>query len=238
MQGAIGDPRHVNSPEEARLIGEARSGNTAAFEELVRRHDSDVLRLALRMVRSEEEARDIYQETFLKAYRSIRGFRGECSFRTWLFRIVTNLCRDQTRRRAARRDEPLPVPGGDRGDDWTVAAARLLVDRRPGSDPEKVLEASEVRRRVGEAIRGLPERERLVFELRHDQDLRLAVVAEILETSEETVRNCLYRAHQRLRAALSDLRGVATGATSGRAAPAAAREIRGTGRRERVNGVE
>ena len=171
--------------DEGALIGEARRGSAAAFEELARRYDAGVLRLALRMVQSEEEARDIYQETFLKAYRSIREFRGECSFRTWLFRIVANLCRDQARRRAARRDEPLPVPVGDRGDDWTVEAARLLVDRRPGSDPEKVLEASEVRSRVGEAVRSLPERERLVFELRHDQDLRLTVVEAPLPRSHD-----------------------------------------------------
>ena len=228
----------MTSQDESSLIGEAQRGSAAAFEELVRLYDSSVLRLALRMVRSEEEARDIYQEAFLKAYRSIRDFRGECGFRTWLFRIVTNLCLDRARRQAGRRAEPLAVPGDERGDDWTVEAARLLVDRRPGSDPHKVLEAGEVRRRVGDALRGLPERERLVFELRHDQELRLSAVAEILGTSEDTVRNCLYRAHQRLRAELSDLRGNAPGGAPGRAAPAAARAVRARGTPEPVNGVE
>src|SRR6266852_5804104 len=76
-------------------------GSAAAFEELVRRYDSDVLRLALRSVRSEEEARDIYQEAFLRTFRTLGGFRGECSFRTWLYRIVTNLCLDHARRHRA-----------------------------------------------------------------------------------------------------------------------------------------
>ena len=214
--------------DEDGLIGEAQRGSAAAFEELVRLHDAGVLRLALRMARSEEEARDIYQEAFLKAYRSIREFRGECSFRTWLFRIVTNLCLDRTRRRAVRREDALAPRGGERGEDWTVEAARLLVDRRPGSDPERVLEAGEVRRRIDEALRSLPERERVVFELRHDHGLRLAAVAEVLETSEETARNCLYRAHQRLRAALTDLRWGAT----------PERRVRAAGRPESVNGVK
>ena len=239
VQGAIGDPRHVKPAHEARLIGEAQAGSAEAFEALVRLYDADVLRLALRIVRSEDGARDIYQETFLKAFRSLAGFRGECAFRTWLYRIATNLCLDHVRRQAhGQRGAPRPVPAGEAGDDWTVEAARLLVDRRPESDPERVLQADEVRRRVAEALRDLPERERLVFELRHDQDLRLAAVAEILETSEETARNCLYRAHQRLRAALCDLRGTAGVFAPGRAASRGGRKVRIAGQGKPLNGVE
>jgi RNA polymerase sigma-70 factor, ECF subfamily len=229
--------RIVPPQDERDLIAEAQRGSAAAFEDLVRLHDAVVLRLALRMTRSEEEARDIYQEGFLKAYRSIGEFKGECAFRTWLLRIVTNLCLDLARRRAGRREEPLQAAGGGRGDDWTVEAARLLVDRRPGSDPQRALEAGEVRRRVGEALRALSERERLVFELRHDHGLRLATVAEILETSEDTARNCLYRAHQRLRSALSDLRWAGRNAR-GDGSTADGRTFRAGGKTETVNGVK
>jgi RNA polymerase sigma-70 factor (ECF subfamily) len=238
MRASHGVSRIVPPQDESELIAEAQRGSAAAFEGLVRLYDSGVLRLALRMVRSEEEARDVYQETFLKAYRSIRGFRGDASFRTWLFRIVTNVCLDRARRQAGRREESLPDRGGERGDEWTVEAARLLVDRRPGSDPERVLEAGEVRLRVAEAVRRLPERERLVFVLRHEEGIRLAAVAEILDTSEETVRNCLYRAHQRLRATLSDLRWAAGGPARGGTAPAGERKMRAAGRTEPLNGVE
>ncbi len=238
MQGASGEPGNVNPPDEARLIGEAQRGSAVAFEDLVRRYDSGVLRLALRIVRSEEEAREIYQEAFLRTFSTIGEFRGECSFGTWLYRIVTNLCLDHARRhRAGRRNAPLLPLDGERGDRWTVEAARLLVDRRPGSDPERVLESGEVRRRVGEALALLPERERLVFELRHDQGLRLAAIAEILETSDQTIRNCLYRAHQRLRVALADLGDVTARQTSG-GASAGERKARLAGRPEPVNGVE
>ena len=78
-----------------------REGSPAAFDELVHRYDRLVLRLALGIVKSEEDARDIYQETFLKAWKGIRRFRNECSFGTWIFRIATNLCLDHARRRGA-----------------------------------------------------------------------------------------------------------------------------------------
>jgi len=225
----------VPSSDESALINEARNGSAAAFEELVRRHDRSVLRLALSIVRSQEDARDVYQDAFLKAFRSIGEFRGECAFSTWLYRIVTRLCLDRARRDGARPRLPDGREPGHPESAGPDAAARL-PETRPGGDPERMLAAAETRRRIAEALRMLSDRERLVFELRHDQGMRLAAVAEILETTEETVRNCLYRAHQRLREALGDLRG-ASGAR-GRAGPRAVRGMRLPGDSEPVNGVE
>ena len=199
--------------DEDALIEKAREGSTAAFDELVRRYDKPVLRLALGIVRSEEDAHDIYQETFLRAWKGIRGFRHECSFGTWIFRIATNLCMDHARRRGPMREEPLEdlgTAGGWRGE--RVEAGRL-VDRSVEGNPVKAVEAEELRRMIGTALAALPPRERLVFGLRHGEGLRLGAIALILETSEETARNCLYRAHQRLRTALGDMRGGA-GATA------------------------
>src|SRR5436309_3135064 len=133
MQGASGEPGNVNPPDEARLIGEAQRGSAVAFEELVRRYDSGVLRLALRIVRSEEEAREIYQEAFLRTFRTIGEFRGECSFGTWLYRIVTNLCRDRARRhgpsdlrRGLRRRKKGPTGGPTRTRKW---GGMMLCDK-------------------------------------------------------------------------------------------------------------
>lgn len=199
------------SSDEDALIEKAREGSTAAFDELVRRYDRPVLRLALGIVRSDEDAHDIYQETFLRAWKAIRGFRHECSFGTWIFRIATNLCLDHARR-GPLRDEPLDAgtAGGWRGE---RGEAGRLVDRSVEANPVKAVEAEELRRMIGTALAALPPRERLVFGLRHGEGLRLGAIAAILETSEETARNCLYRAHQRLRAALGDVRGGA-GATA------------------------
>src|SRR3981189_2051499 len=88
--------------DERCLVAEAQAGSRAAFEELVRRYDRDVLRLALNLMKRPEDARDVYQEAFLKVYRNLHRFRFECSFYTWLYRIVTNVCLDHLRRRQAR----------------------------------------------------------------------------------------------------------------------------------------
>src|SRR5260370_38429394 len=79
---------------ERALVAEAQAGSRAAFEQLVRRYDRDVLRLALNLMKRPEDARDVYQEAFLKVYRNLHRFRFECSFYTWLYRIRTNVCLD------------------------------------------------------------------------------------------------------------------------------------------------
>src|SRR5258705_9459247 len=94
--------------DERSLVIEAQAGNRAAFEELVRRFDRDVLRLALNLMKRPEDARDVYQEAFLKVYRNLHRFRFECSFYTWLYRIVTNVCLDHLRRRQARPEDQSP----------------------------------------------------------------------------------------------------------------------------------
>src|SRR3974377_62375 len=98
---------------DAELIREAQRGNQAAFEELVRQYDGPVLRLAYHMTRSEQDAQDIYQEAFLKAYRNIGNFRFECSFYTWIYRIVTNLCLDHLRKRQVRKEDSGVVTDSD-----------------------------------------------------------------------------------------------------------------------------
>jgi RNA polymerase sigma-70 factor (ECF subfamily) len=212
--------RHsVPSTDETKLIGEAQHGDTAAFEELVRHYDGRVLRLALRMVRSEEEARDVYQEVFLRVFRSLGRFRHECRFETWLFRIVTNVCLDHLRRITARGE--LPSVRGPGGDSEAQAGARV-VDERPEHDPERLLARDELRRRIMAALAGLPPRERLVFELRHYEGLRLRQIGDLLETSEDTVKNCLFRAHRKMRLVLQDLGEGGGRALTARAGPAQA----------------
>ena len=105
---------------EMDLIREAQAGSRSAFDALVRQYEHQVLRLALHLTGSEHDAEDIYQEAFLKAYRYIGNFRFECSFYTWIYRIVTNLCLDQLRRRKTRREDHAVVVdrAGDEIDCW------------------------------------------------------------------------------------------------------------------------
>ena len=98
-------PVNVAAPvrvDDSALIREAQQGNTAAFEELVRQYDRAVLRLAVHLTGSQEDGQDIYQEAFLRAYINLARFRFECSFYTWIYRIVTNLCLDHLRKKRSR----------------------------------------------------------------------------------------------------------------------------------------
>jgi len=188
---------------DAELIREAQRGNQAAFEELVRQYDGPVLRLAYHMTRSEQDAQDIYQEAFLKAYRNIGNFRFECSFYTWIYRIVTNLCLDHLRKRQVRKEDSGVVTDAD-GE--TFDMLDQVADVRPGASPEKDLMRRELGGRIAKALGKLTPRERMVFEMKHYQGLKLRTIGEILNTTEETAKNTLFRGTQKLRAALKGAR--------------------------------
>src|SRR5271165_1790357 len=121
--------------EEHSLVRKAQAGDRLAFEELVRRYDREVLRLALNLVHTPEDARDIYQESFLRVYRNLHRFRFECSFYTWLYRITTNVALDHLRRRASHREDQAPVLPDSEG------STHDFFDRQPetsaASNPEK-----------------------------------------------------------------------------------------------------
>src|SRR5256712_5545704 len=97
--------RVQESEEEKLLVEQAQTGDREAFEQLVRRHDRDILRLAFHMLGNREEAREVFQETFLKAYRSLSRFRFESSFYTWVYRIATNVSLDHLRKRQTLKEE-------------------------------------------------------------------------------------------------------------------------------------
>ena len=188
---------------DAELIRAAQQGDRAAFEELVRQYDQPVLRLALHLTGSEHEAKDIYQEAFLKVYRNLGSFRFECSFYTWVYRIVTNLCMDQLRRRQVRKEDS-GVRVTSEGEE--VDLLEQHPDERAGASPEQELMRREMGKRIAQALTKLSPRERMVFEMKHYQGLKLRTIGEALNTTEETAKNTLFRATQKLRAALADLK--------------------------------
>ena len=186
--------------DEPELIRAAQRGDQRAFEQLVRLYDQNVLRLAMNLLRSPEDANDIYQEAFLRVFKNLHTFRFDCSFHTWLYRIVTNLCLDALRKRRVRREE-----------DTVVETSEGFLDRmdtveesRAHGDPQRQLMSGELRLRIREVLDGLTPRERAVFEMRHYQGLRLRAIGDLLGTSEEAAKNCLFRATQKMRAALGD----------------------------------
>jgi RNA polymerase sigma-70 factor, ECF subfamily len=197
------EERMQRRASEMELIREAQAGSRVAFETLVRQYEQQVLRLALHLTGSESDAEDIYQEAFLKAFRYIGNFRFECSFYTWIYRIVTNLCLDQMRRRKTRREDRAVIVNHS-GEEMDLLA--MVSDDRAYSNPAKELERKLLGRRIQAALEKLTPRERMVFELKHYQGLRLRVIGEMLNTTEETAKNTLFRATKKLRTQLAGLR--------------------------------
>ena len=196
----------LSSADDRTLIEHAQAGDRSAFELLVQRYDRQVLRLALNVLGSAEDARDVYQEAFLKIYRNLHRFRFECAFYTWIYRIVTNICLDHLRRRRSHPEEQPPLlrtfSSEERRDDF--------FDRQQGtgahSDPERQTLGHEIGRKVDAALQALSPRERMVFEMRHYQGMKLRAIGEALGTTEETVKNSLFRATHKLRTQLEGLR--------------------------------
>ena len=189
--------------EDSVFIQRAQRGDTAAFEELVRQYDRAVLRLAVHLTGSMEDGQDIYQEAFLRAYTNLGSFRFECSFYTWIYRIVTNLCLDHLRRRNSRGRDVTTTMGAD-GEE--SALVERMPDHRPGSSPERNCAGRELRESIARAMRRLSPRERMVFELKHYHGMKLKTVADLLRTTEGTIKNTLFRATHKLRVELAGVR--------------------------------
>jgi RNA polymerase sigma-70 factor (ECF subfamily) len=205
--GSLLSAAELSAADDRTLIERAQAGDRAAFEALVQRYDRQVLRLALNVLGSAEDARDVYQEAFLKIYRNLHRFRFECAFYTWVYRIVTNVCLDHLRRRHSHPEEQPPVLRAVSSEERRDAD---FFDRQPGtgaqSDPERQVLGQEIGRQVEAALQVLSPRERMVFEMRHYQGMKLRAIGDALGTSEETVKNSLFRATRKLRTQLEGLR--------------------------------
>jgi RNA polymerase sigma-70 factor (ECF subfamily) len=182
----------IDYVQDCFLVREAQGGSQAAFEQLVHTYDRAVFRLALRLTGSASDAQDIHQEAFLKAYKKLDGFRFECSFGTWIYRIVTNVCLDHLRKNRARKK----INAIEITDDELV---NQLSDDRPGNNPEQQLLDRELGAHISKALQRLTPRERMVFDLRHFEGLKLQSVSEILNASEGSIKMTFFRATRKLR---------------------------------------
>jgi len=168
------------------LVAAARAGDRAAFDALVRATYVDTYTLAHRLTGDDDDARDVVQETYLRAFRGLRRFRGDAQFSTWLYRITANCASTHLGRRARHRHEELH-------DDLS------LPDVRPGHDPVGRAEVGQLRDRLQQALRDLPPRLRAVVVLRDIYDLPHEAIAAELGISESAAKVRLHRARRRLR---------------------------------------
>jgi RNA polymerase sigma-70 factor (ECF subfamily) len=192
----IGPDPGASKPDDAEAVRRARDGDREAFRVLVERHQGRAYRLALRVLGDEEGARDVVQDAFLKAYRSLDRFEGRSGFYTWLYRIVMNLCLDRRRRSQTRREV-----------EWSEAvdaeAATLESARAdPGAAPDTALDRSRLRGLVARAIAELPDDARRTIELREIDGLSYQEIAQALGIPKGTVMSRLHYARRRLAAAL------------------------------------
>lgn len=186
--------------QDCSLVREAQRGDHAAFAQLVHAHDEAVLKLALRITGSESDAQDIYQEAFLKIYRKLDGFRFQCSISTWIYRVVTNVCLDHLRR-SRKRKESSAIQVGAEGEAYDLLTD--VSDDRLAHNPERQLLDDELSERILHALQKLTPRERMVFDMKHFQGMRLRAVGEVLDISEGSAKTTLVRATHKLRMQLT-----------------------------------
>jgi len=190
----------MGAPEPAALLARARQGDSDAFRVLVERHSHAVFRLAYRMTGSEEDAEDVVQETFLRAYRQLGRFQARAEFGTWLYRIAANCAVDFMRARAARRDQSR-AEGLERLDADAAAASA-----HPG--PDRLAESAEARARLARALADLTPLERAAFTLRHHEGRSTREIAELLGIGASAAKHSVFRAVRKLRASLAPLRAM------------------------------
>jgi RNA polymerase sigma-70 factor (ECF subfamily) len=177
------------APTDAELVSRAQAGRLDAFEELVRRHRLGAYRVALRMLGDESDAEDATQDAFVQAWRNLGGFRAEAAFSTWMYRIVTNRCRNMLRARRRARSEPL-------ADDHEAPASR----------PDRIAEARWQVEDLARAILRLTPEQRAALVLRELQGCTYEEIAEALDLSLPAVKSRLHRARLELLAAMRSWR--------------------------------
>jgi RNA polymerase sigma-70 factor (ECF subfamily) len=176
-------------PSDEELVAATREGDPGAYDQLVQRWERKIHGAAFRVLGSHEDAREVSQEAFLKAYRAIGGFEQRSRFSSWLYQIALNLCRDRLRRKKGRHMVSLDEMGEDEG-------ARLL----PASPSvHREVERLDLAERVARAVAELPSDQREVIVLKEYQELTFAEIAEVLGTPVSTVKTRLYRGLSQLR---------------------------------------
>ena len=183
--------------DEAALVTEAKAGNYGAFEELVNRYERKIYRLGMNITGSPEDAEDVLQETFLKAFQHLPDFRADARFYTWIVRIAVNEALMKLRKRRASKE----VAVEDFEDEEGAVTVREFADWKP--NPEEQMARAELEDILRNAIRGLPPSFRTVFYLRDVEGLSTEETAEMLDLSEGAVKARLFRARLRLREDLS-----------------------------------
>ncbi len=182
---------------DGELIEKFNNKNKEAFEELIQRYQHKVYNTTFRMLGNHEDALDMAQEAFIRVYKSLANFKQNSSFSTWLFRITTNICRDELRKRQ-RKLKTLSISGGEEKN-------KIILEDDEKNNPEKISMSQELSITIQEKVNQLPTEQKMVFVLREFQDLSYQEIADILDISIGTVKSRLSRARKALREDLNKI---------------------------------
>jgi len=181
------------------LIIQAQKGNQNAFEELVYRYDRSVLSIALKYSNNEDDAKDLYQEVFIRVYRGIKNFRFQSEFSTWLFRITTNVCLTYKSKSKEHLRVSIDKDFDDEENEYSTTK-ELVYD---GSSPEDISSGKNLGEMVNAAIESLSPKQKMTFVLKHYEGYKIKEIAEMLNCKEGTVKKYLFDATKNLRKKLS-----------------------------------
>lgn len=187
------------APGDYELIQKANNGDVMSFEELVHRYDRNVLSIALKYTKNEDDAKDIYQEVFIRVYKGLKNFKFQSEFSTWLFRITTNVC--LTFKSRKRNYQTVPLDSGAEDDD-----NRGLDETLPGDDSfsaDRSVSRKEAAEEINKALEALSPKQRMVFTLKHNEGFKLREIASMLEISEGTAKKYLFESVHKLRTLLA-----------------------------------
>jgi RNA polymerase sigma-70 factor (ECF subfamily) len=185
---------------DTELIMQTQRGNMDAFEQLVQRYDKRVLTIAAGYVNSSDDAKDIYQEVFLRVYKGLSKFQYKSEFSTWLFRITTNVC--LSHRMRGRRHSHTSLDQNVNDEDGQPHALKDTLSDHTATDQQT--HDAEISMRVEQALKTLSPRQKMVFSLKHYDGYKLKEIAEMMKCSEGTVKKYLFEATARLRKQLKD----------------------------------
>ncbi len=200
-------PHSTDASEQAmlRLVADAQKGDTTAFEQLVFLHRDQVYAIAYQMTRNADDAMDVTQDVFIRLFRALPSFKGKARFATWMHRVVLNCALDHLRHEKRHRSGKLEMD--DDSNEATDPPG--MIHRVSASSPppqRKAADAQQLQQRVREALRKLSSKQRQVFILRYYHDLSILEVGEVMRSTQGTIKRHLFRAHERLKDILKDLR--------------------------------
>lgn len=191
------------APGEVELINKARNGDSASFEELICKYDRQVLSLALKYVNDPDDAKDIYQEVFIRVFKGIKNFKFNSEFSTWLFRITTNVCFTFKSRQKKHPQYSISESYEEPDDEKNY----VMNIRDENISPEKTVLNTEISENINKALNSLSPKQKMIFLLKHYEGYKIREIAAMLNIGEGTIKKYLFEAVHKMRNQLKEVYG-------------------------------